>query len=142
MPKKIDLTTVSPERAAKLLAGREQKKRAYQRRREELLQRNKAWREANPAKANACVKTWQTENPERKAANTKAYYERNKAAVLARSAVRNAELADSVVKGLYCARTPLQSKDVPDELVPLIRNSILVKRAIKEQKRELRRADD
>ena len=142
MPKKIDLSTATPERAAKLLAGREQKKRAYQRRREELLQRNRVWREENPDKAKACVQTWQVENPERKAANTKAYYERNKAAVLARSAVRHAVLADSVVKGLYCAGTPLQSKDIPDALVPLIRNSILVKRAIKEQKRELRRADN
>ena len=142
MPKKIDLSTVAPERAAFLLRCREAKKREYARRKEELLQRNKAWREENMDRAKELEKAWRDANPDRKAKNTRAYYERNREAVMARQREREAELAGSVVKSRYCAGTPLQSKDIPDALVPLIRNSILVKRAIKEQKRELRRADN
>lgn len=142
MAKKIDLSTVAPERAAFLLRCREAKKREYARRKEELLQRHQAWRDANPEKAKAGTLAWRAENQERVAENKRAWYEANRDLQLQRSAVRDAELVDSVVKSRYCAGTRLQSKDIPDALVPLIRNSILVKRAIKEQKRELRRADD
>lgn len=141
MAKKIDLATVSPERAARLLAGRAEKKREYQRRKEVFLARGKTWQAANPEKFKAAVANWKAENPERVADAKRAWYEANRASQLARAAARNIELADSVVKSQYVRGTPLQSKDVPDDLAPLIRTTILVKRAIKEQKRELRRSD-
>ena len=142
MAKKIDLATVTPEKAARLLQQREQKRRAYQLRKQELLARNAAWREANPEKTRAYSAKWRAANPERAAAAKRDWYEKNRDLQLRRAAERNKNLVDSVVKGRYCGKTPLQSKDIPDELVPLIRTSILVKKAIKEQRHELRRTDN
>lgn len=138
MPKPIDLTTVSPERAAHLLVCRERKKREYQRRKTELQARNKAWRDANRDKFNEITNAWKKANPERAAKGRSAWYAANRDLQLSRAAKRYVELADSVVKSLYVRDTHLQSKDVPDELVPCIRTTIQLKRAIKEQKRELR----
>ncbi|WP_315127346.1 hypothetical protein [Comamonas antarctica] len=137
MPKAIDLATVSPERAASLAAKREQKRRMYLRRKEEMLARNRAWREANPVKSRASAGAWGAANPERKAANTRAYYERNREAVLARQSRRNQDLADSVVRsrfahdikdlGLTCA-------DVPDAVLPAYRATLQIGRELRRQR--------
>lgn len=138
MAKRVDLSTVTPERAAFLLRCREAKKREYQRRKEVLLERYRAWRGANLDRAKELEKACRDANPDRKAKNTRAYYERNREAVMARQRERDANLCDARVRVLYTRGTPLQCKDVPDELIPLIRTTILLKREIKEQKRELR----
>lgn len=71
MPKRIDLSTVSPDRAAKLLRGREQKRRARRSEsaeaKEARLAKVRAWRKANPEKMAANDKRWREANPERKA---------------------------------------------------------------------------
>lgn len=142
MPTKVDLSAVSPERAAHLLRQRESKKRTYQRRKDELLARTKAWRDANPEKAREAAATWKAAHPERVAESKRTWYEQNRDLQLSRAANRNRDLVDSVVKSNYCYAAKgcgLQSKDIPNDLVPAIRLSIQIRREIREQKRELRR---
>ena len=145
MPTKVDLSAVSPERAAHLLRQRESKKRTYERRKDELLARNKAWRDANPEKQRDMAAAYKAANPEQVAANKRAWYEQNRDLQIARAGERWRNLTDSCVKTHYCSAANtrgLQSKDIPDELVPAIRLSIQIRRAIREQKRELRRTDN
>ena len=112
---------------------RDAKKREYARRKDVILARAKAWRDANPEKSAACVKAWGEANPEKKAATTRRWYEKNREQILERARDAHATLIDSVVKSYFCDGSGLQSKDVPIELLPAIRLSILIKREIKGQ---------
>lgn len=141
MAKAIDLSTVSPARAALLLKKRAAKAAEYQRRKAVLLARNKAWRDANPGLSSELAMRWKKANPERNAENKHRWYAENRELQLQRAAHAKETLTDSVVKSLYCAGTGLQSKDIPAELVPAIRTTILIKRELRDQKRELRRTD-
>lgn len=110
---------------------RDAKKREYARRKDVILARAKAWRDANPEKASAAAKAWRESNPEKKAASTRRNYEKHRERRLERARVAHANLIDSVVKSYFCDGSGLQSKDVPIELIPAIRLSILIKRELK-----------
>lgn len=119
---------------ARLVRNREAKRQEYLRRKDVILARNKAWRDANPEKQKACMAAWREANPEKKAATRRASYERNKDAVIARQKERDAALCDATVRSRFCQNSGLQSKDVPDQLLPAIRTSMLIKREIKKLK--------
>ena len=91
---KVDLTAVSPERAAYLLRAREYKKRAYQQRKDELLARSAAWRAANPEKARAIRAAYCAAHPEQVAENKRKWYEQNRDLQITRAANRWHNLAD------------------------------------------------
>lgn len=135
MPRAIDLSTVAPERAARILKGRESKKREYAAKKEIMLARNKAWRDANPEKFAAKTKDWALRNPERKAANTRAYYDRNREAVLAKQAERYHSLNDATVRGRFSQDTPLHAWEIPQEMVPAIRQTMLIRRELRKIKK-------
>ncbi|AXY83343.1 transketolase [Acidovorax phage ACPWH] len=137
MPKAIDLSTVSPERAARLLRNREQKKREYERRKEVIRARAKAWREANPDKEREFGRAWREANPERAAANKRADYERHRERRLANQARRDEDLTDAVVRSRVAHQgvdLGLTSRDIPDEVLPLFRTQMLIKRELRKQK--------
>lgn len=137
MPRALDLSTLPPERARQILARREAKKREYARRKEVLLARHKAWREANPEKERECTRRWREANPERAAELRRENYERYREEKLARAAKRYDELAPAVVRS-YAAHAygvdGLTNKDIPDEVLPFFRVQMLIKREIKRQK--------
>jgi hypothetical protein len=138
MPRALDLSVLSPQRAALILARREQKRQEYLRRKEILNARSKAWRAANPEIDKAISREWAANNPARKSASRKASYERNRDEVLARQAQRQKELNDAAVKSAFCAKGDgLQSKDVPPELVPILRTKMLINRELRNCNREL-----
>lgn len=132
MPRAIDLSTVTPQRAHELLKARESKRREYLRKKEIVLRRSKEWREQNKERCAELHKQWREQNRQRKSDTTHASYLRNREKCLARSTKANTELKDSVVKSIFCYGTGLQSKDVPSDLVPAIRLSIQIKREIKQ----------
>lgn len=134
MPRRIDLSTVSPEHAARLLRQREEKRREYERRKDVLLARYRVWAANNPDKVRAVARAWRETNPERKAATRRASYDRNRDAVLARQRERDQNLCDATVKSRFCRGSGLQSKDVPSELVPALRSAMLVRRALRAEK--------
>lgn len=137
MPKKLDLSTLSPERAKEVLRNREAKKREYQRRKEVLQARNKAWREANPDKEKACTDRWKKANPERAAQLRRENYERYREEKLTRQAQRYWDLTPAVVRAIAAhsgGAIGLTSKDIPDEVLPLFRTQMLIKRELKKQK--------
>lgn len=114
---------------------RETKRLYYQRNKERILAYNRAWHRDNPEKRRETHRAWCEKNPERKAEITRAYYERNRDEVLARQRKRDADLSDSVVKSRFCCGTGLQSRDVPPELIPAIRTSMLIRRELKKAKK-------
>lgn len=137
MPKALDLSALSPERARRVLARREAKKREYARRKEVLLARAKAWREANPEKERECTRRWRETNPERAAELRRENYERYREEKLARAAKRYADLTPAIVRsevtrGMHAMG--LTAKDVPDEVLPLFRTQMLIKRELRKQK--------
>lgn len=137
MPRALDLSTLPPERARVVLQRREAKKREYARRKDVLLARQKAWREANPEKERECARRWKEANPERAAELRRENYERHREEKLARAAQRYADLADSVVRAQVAhgyGAVGLTSKDVPDEVLPLFRTQMLIKRELRKQK--------
>lgn len=137
MPRALDLSTLTPERAAQVLARREQKKREYERRKEVILARGKAWRDANPDKCREISRRWRQTNPERAAQLRRENYDRYRPEKLARAARRHADLADSVVRAVVAhgyGAVGLTSKDVPDEVLPLFRTQLLINRELKKQK--------
>lgn len=155
MPKALDLSTLSPERARQILQGRAAKKAEYQRKKEFLLERAKAWRAENPDKLAAYAKEWRETNRDQKAATTRAWYERNRDALLAREAARwqaipletrrvlcrrPAEtLSDGYVRSQAAGAhgtTGLRSGDIPDEILPLFRAKIIVKRELQKLRAE------
>lgn len=137
MPRAIDLSAVSPERAAEILRRREAKKREYARRKETLLARNRAWREANPEKAQQQMRTWRENNPQRAAANKRADYERHRERRLANQAQRFADLNDATVRAAVAhggGDLGLTCRDIPDEVLPLFRTQMLIRRELRNQK--------
>jgi len=137
MPKKLDVSTLSPSHRARVLKDRALKAAQYAREKEKILARNKAWREANLDVCAEYGKAWVEANQERKAATRRASYDRRRTEVLRRQAARYLSLNDACVKGLFCKHSGLQSKDVPAELVPIIRSSILIKRELKNQRQSI-----
>lgn len=114
-----------------------QKKDYYQRKKAEILARQKAWRESNLEKERECGRRWREANPERKAASRRADYERHRDRRLENQARRWAELNDASVRGVVTQgmrAMGLTSKDVPDEVLPLFRTQILIKRELRKQK--------
>lgn len=111
-----------------------QKKEYYLRNKERILSANKAWREANIEKAAETGRKWREANAERVAKNKKSYFERNKDAILYREKERRANLSDGMVKERFCdskAGAGLSRKDIPAEMIPLIRASMLITRELK-----------
>lgn len=137
MPKKLDVSTLAPAHRARVLKDRALKAAQYAREKEKILARGKAWREANPDIVAEHNRAWSEAHPERKAAAKRASYDRNRMEVLRRQAARYQSLNDACVKGLFCKHSGLQSKDVPTELVPVIRTSILIKRELKTQRQSV-----
>lgn len=119
------------EREAYRQRCREQKAREYQRRREIILARNKAWRQANPEKVAASAAAWRAANPELKAELRKQWYADNRDLQLARAAARTRDLVDSVVKSQFCRNSGLSSRDVPPDILPMIRTTLQIRRHLK-----------
>lgn len=137
MPKALDLSSVPPERARQILARREAKKREYARRKETLLARHKAWREANPDKCQEQARRWRETNPERAAELRRENYERYREEKLARAAKRWQDLSPAVVRSIVAhgyGAVGLTSKDVPDEVLPIFRAQMLIKRELRKQR--------
>lgn len=137
MPRALDLSTLTPERAAQVLARREQKKREYERRKEVLLARGKAWRDANLDKQRELHRAWAAANSEHVAKRKRADYERHRDRRLADQAQRWAELNDASVRSVVAhgyGAVGLTSKDVPDEVLPLFRTQLLINRELRKQK--------
>lgn len=134
MPKKIDIRTVDAITGKHLLMARRAKAAEYERRKAVLKARCREWQQSNPEKARAARQQWAIANPSRKATITRASYERNRDQVLARQAERDRNLNDAVVRGRFARASGLQSQDVPDGLVPVVRLSILIKRELKAAK--------
>ena len=134
MAKKQDLSNVSPGYAARVLAARESKRREYLRKKEILLARTKAWRVANMDKEREIGRAWREANPEHKAQITRASYERNREEVIARQAERDRMLCDATVRARFARGSGLQSQDVPDEIIPLVRASLLINRELKQKR--------
>ena len=137
MPRALDLSALPPERARRILARREAKKREYARRKEVLLARAKAWREANPEKERECTRRWREANPERSAELRRENYERYREEKLARAAQRYQDLTPAVVRaevtrGMH--DMGLTAKDVPDEVLTIFRTQMLIKRELRKQK--------
>ena len=132
MARTIDLASVSPERAARLLAGRASKARAYQRRREELLARNKSWQELNQEKSKEIAASWRARNSDLLAKKKRDWYDKNRDLQLSRAKAANANLVDSVVRSRFARDSGLQSHDVPDEMIATLRLSMQITRKIKE----------
>lgn len=144
MVRKItDLSKLDPVHAKKILDQRAQKKRAYAKRREELLARNKAWKDANPEKMTALTRAWREAHPERNAQNKRAWYDRHRDEILARQSERDkydAEnltekyVRESFVRSGGGKHMGLSRKDVPKEMIPLLRVTYQIKRHLREQK--------
>jgi len=60
----------------------------YERDREEILARNRAWSEANPDQHADLIRGWAQRNPQRIAAASRRYYQRHREEVLARKHAR------------------------------------------------------
>lgn len=116
-------------------AAREQKRRYYEANREQILARGRAWRAANPEKASALNKAWREANQEKHRANKQRWDEEHREEKRALQAMRDALLCDATVKGRYASRSGLSSADVPDEIVPLIRASMMIRREIRAKKK-------
>lgn len=123
MPRAIDLTAVSPERAAEILRKRAQKKREYEYKRDVILARSKSWQEANRDKARELNRSWKERNRERVREKARARYDR-----LTDGMVRNVFAYD------FAKDAPLRCGDVPDEMIPLIRQTMLIKRELRKAK--------
>lgn len=114
-----------------------QKKDYYLRKKDEILARNKAWREANPEKERECSRRWKEANPERAAELRRADYERHRERRLANQAQRWRDLNDASVRSIVAhgyGAVGLTSKDVPDEVLPIFRTQMLIKRELRKQK--------
>lgn len=114
-----------------------QKKDYYLRKKDEILARGKAWREANPEKERECTRRWRESNPERAAELKRIDYERHRERRLENQARRYAELNDASVRGIVTrglTKLGLTSKDVPDEVLPIFRTQMLIKRELRKQK--------
>ena len=127
MPRAIDLSTVSPERAAEILRRQERelqrRKEYYLRNRDRIRAQSKAWHEANRDKARELNRSWKERNRERVRENARARYDR-----LTDGMVRNVFAYD------FVKDTPLRCGDVPDEMIPLIRQTMLIKRELRKAK--------
>lgn len=137
MPRAIDLSTVTPERAAEILRKREAKKREYERKKDVILARTRAWREANPEKCREQCREWREANRERSRANKRADYERHRERRLANQAQRYLDLNDATVRGIVAhgsGTIGLTARDVPDEVLPLFRTQLLINRELRKQK--------
>ena len=117
---------------------RESKRLYYLKHKEKIIARNKQWRQENPDRVKKIGKLWRQANTEKKAASRRAWYEANREIVLARQAERYRQLADATLRSRFCANSDLQSRDVPDELLPIIRMSILIRRELRGVAREIR----
>lgn len=114
-----------------------QKKDYYLRKKDEILARGKAWREANPEKDRECTRRWQEANPERAAELRRENYERYREEKLARAAKRWQDLTPAVVRSIVAhgyGAVGLTSRDVPDEVLPIFRTQMLIKRELRKQK--------
>lgn len=119
--------------------ARQQKREYYLRNRERILARNKEWRTANPEKERACREAWQATNQGRVAELKRANYERHREKRLADARRRHDELADSVVRARVARgdrSLGLTSADVPDEVLPFFRQTLLIRRELRKQKAE------
>lgn len=114
-----------------------QKKDYYRRKKEEILARQKAWREANPEKDRECTRRWKEANPERAAELKRIDYERHRERRLENQARRWRDLNDASVRSIVAhgyGAVGLTSKDVPDEVLPIFRTQMLIKRELRKQK--------
>jgi len=138
MPRAIDLSTVSPKRAAAILKGRAAKAKEYQLRKEIILARNKEWREKNPDKSNAQSAAWRSANPERTAELKRRYYENNCETVKARQKQRETELSTpGAIRSVFyktAKREGLAARDCPDEILQLVKVTTLIKRELNRKK--------
>jgi len=111
-----------------------QKKEYYLRNKEKILAANKKWRDANKEKAYEGTKEWRKANPDKLAKHRTEYYARNKEEISKRYAKRRAELSDGIVKNIFCQSqrgAGLRQKEVPAEMIPLIRASLLITRELR-----------
>jgi len=139
MPRAYDLSTLDPKEAERIVRARESKKREYQRKREIILARGRAWRAANPEKAAAATAAWNAANPERHRDNTARWYEANREQILARQKQRERELSTpGVLRSIFLKdfdrSLGLTAKDVPDEVLETVRLTTLIKRELKQRK--------
>lgn len=134
MPRRIDTSQLTEQELARVVKQRALARDRYWRNRERVLATNRAWRDANPERVRAIGREWKAANPERAAASRRASYERHRDAVLARQQSRDAALCDATVKSRFVSGTGLQSRDVPLELVPIIRTSMLIRRELRAKK--------
>lgn len=116
---------------------RESKRLYYLKHKEKILAQNKLWRQENRDRAKKIGERWCQANAEKKAASRRAWYEANRETVLARQAERYRQLTDATLRSRFCVNSGLQSSDVPDELLPVIRTSILIRRALREAARSV-----
>ena len=113
---------------------REAKRLYYIKNKERMLTYAKQWREDHPDRVRDLNRQWREANPDRKAESRRAYYERNRDTVLSRASERWQQLTDSCVRSTFATVAGLQAKDIPAELVPAIRLSILIRRELRSQK--------
>jgi len=113
---------------------RETKKLYYLKNKARILEAARLWREKNPARARESNRVWREKNAGQKAASRRAWYETNRDVVLARQAERYRNLSDAVVRSMFCAGSGLQSRDVPNELLPAIRTTVLINRVLRKQR--------
>ena len=127
MPKKIDLSTVDPKHAKRLIQQREAKAREYALNKEKLLSRNEKWKLENPEKVKATSKSWALENKDVKAANTAASKKRC-AENLSDGYVRHLTASVQRRRAAKSGGNELYSSDIPDGLLPALRESIAIRR--------------
>jgi hypothetical protein len=120
-------------RNRQLAAGRACKKREYQRKRDVILARTKAWRDANLDTARAISADWRARNPDLVVKSKKEWYERTREHNLARARRRLEDLTDGVVRSRFTTDSDLASKDIPDAMIPLIRTTILIRRELRQR---------
>lgn len=117
--------------------ARQQKHDYYLRNRERILAYGRAWRAANPEESRRQSAAWRAANPERAAELKRADYERHRPERLNAARRRHEELADSVVRSHVAhggGKLGLTSRDVPDEVLPLFRQQLLIQRELRKQK--------
>lgn len=131
MAKALDITKLTACHGRTVLIRRRAKALEYERRKEVLKARNRAWQLANPEKAKACTKAWAEVNREHLTEKKREWYDANRDLQLQRAADAQRNLADSVVRARFAAGSGLSASAVPDELVPVVRLSILIKRELK-----------
>lgn len=141
MPRALDLSTLTPGRAALILKRREEKRQDYIRRRDVLLERNRTWQQQNPEKFKAINKNWREQNRDRCKAKKAQWYEERKDERRAAARRAIARLDDSVVRSRLAQEMrrrdgiQISASDIPPAAVPLFRQLLLVRRALREMRK-------